>query len=53
MAECTSVAQVREEKTEEDVVERRTEDHLADLPDGAGCTGIWEYLSEQREADDD
>ena len=31
-------------------------DHLRDVPDGAGCTEIWEYLSErsatEREADD-
>jgi len=25
-------------------------DHLNDLEDGAGCTEIWEKLSEQREA---
>jgi hypothetical protein len=24
------------------------EDHLADVPDGCGCTEIWEHLSEQR-----
>ncbi|RAW46149.1 hypothetical protein DQW50_05060 [Halorubrum sp. 48-1-W] len=24
-------------------------DHLADLKDGAGCTEIWEHLSENRE----
>ncbi|MGM0591400.1 MAG: hypothetical protein ACQETI_07190 [Halobacteriota archaeon] len=24
-------------------------DHLDDLPDGAGCTEIWEHLSERRE----
>ena len=28
-------------------------EHLDDLPDGAGCTGIWEYLSERRQSDDD
>lgn len=30
-------------------------DHLSNLSDGAGCTEIWEHLSEQRaaaEADD-
>lgn len=26
------------------------EDHLENLPDGAGCTDIWEHLSGQREA---
>lgn len=29
-----------------------TDDHLDEVPDGAGCTGIWEHLSERREADD-
>ena len=23
-------------------------DHLEDLPDGCGCTEVWEHLSEQR-----
>ena len=27
-------------------------DHLAELSDGAGCTEIWEHLSERREADE-
>lgn len=26
-------------------------DHVADVPDGAGCTEIWEYLSEREEDD--
>ena len=26
-------------------------DHLAELSDGAGCTEIWEHLSERREAE--
>lgn len=30
----------------------RDGEHLADLPDGIGCTEIWEHLSEQREEDD-
>lgn len=25
--------------------------HLSDVEDGAGCTEIWETLSERREAD--
>ena len=28
-------------------------DHLAELSDGAGCTEIWEHLSERREAEED
>jgi len=27
----------------------RDDDHLADVEPGAGCTEIWEYLSERRE----
>lgn len=27
-------------------------DHLNDLPDGSGCTEIWEHLSEDRSDDD-
>ncbi|WP_267903186.1 hypothetical protein [Halobaculum saliterrae] len=27
----------------------RDDDHLHDLEDGAGCTEIWEKLSEQRD----
>ena len=27
-------------------------DHLDHLPDGSGCTEIWEHLSEQRAAGD-
>ena len=26
-------------------------DHVADIGDGAGCTEIWEHLSERREAE--
>lgn len=29
-----------------------TDDHVADLPDGAGCTEIWEHLSERRDSDE-
>jgi hypothetical protein len=32
--------------------EQRVEsEHLTDVPDGAGCTEIWEYLSETRNGD--
>ena len=27
------------------------DDHLSDVPDGAGCTEIWEHLAERREAE--
>lgn len=26
--------------------------HLSEVPDGAGCTEIWEHLSEERESDE-
>ena len=35
--------------TEDEV---QDDDHLSDVPVGAGCTEIWEHLSEQRAADD-
>lgn len=37
-----------------DVSDDREDDrHLEELPDGAGCTEIWEHLSERRGEDDD
>lgn len=27
--------------------------HLAEIPDGAGCTEIWEHLSNERDDGDD
>ncbi len=32
--------------------DEREWDHLDDLEDGAGCTEIWERLSENRSEDD-
>lgn len=29
--------------------EKRDDEHLADIEEGAGCTEIWEHLSEKRE----
>lgn len=29
--------------------EERDDAHLADIEEGAGCTEIWEHLSERRE----
>lgn len=31
----------------------RDDEHLADVDAGAGCTEIWEYLSERRNANGD
>jgi len=33
---------------EEEADDQGVDEHLADLSDGAGCTEIWEHLSEQR-----
>lgn len=30
--------------------EREDTSHVDNVPDGAGCTEIWEHLSEQRDA---
>jgi hypothetical protein len=31
----------------------RDDEHLADVEEGAGCTEIWEHLSERRDAGED
>ncbi|WP_313694524.1 hypothetical protein [Halorarum halobium] len=36
-------------ETEEDVDDEEAGAHLGSVPAGAGCTEIWEELSEQRE----
>ena len=33
--------------------EPREDDHLQDVPDGAGCTEIWEHLSDRRDEEDE
>jgi len=38
------IAEEREQSADQD-------DHLDDVPDGAGCTEIWETLSERRAGD--
>ncbi|WP_170977248.1 hypothetical protein [Halorussus salinisoli] len=40
-----------EESTDEDTDPDQS--HLADVEDGAGCTEIWEHLSDRREDDSD
>ncbi|GAA0665537.1 hypothetical protein ACFQDG_13220 [Natronoarchaeum mannanilyticum] len=37
--------------THETDEEEPEDDHLADIEEGAGCTEIWEHLSEQRDDD--
>ena len=38
------------EEAPDDAGSRENEtDHLSDVPDGSGCTEIWEHLSERRE----
>lgn len=39
----TSICDAEEEP------KRETGNHLSEVEDGAGCTEIWEHLSEQRE----
>jgi hypothetical protein len=34
-------------ETDDDSADR-DDDHLSDLPDGAGCTEIWAHLAERR-----
>lgn len=44
------------EMTEHDdgaTTEEADTDHLQDIEDGAGCTEIWEHLSERRAVDPD
>lgn len=36
-----------------DGVSDRERVHLSDVEDGAGCTEIWEHLSERRESDEE
>ena len=33
----------------EPIAEESDTEHLEDLPDGAGCTEIWEHISETRD----
>jgi hypothetical protein len=47
------VSGTRQQGEEEADETDRDDDHLADVPDGAGCTEIWEHLAERREADED
>lgn len=37
-----------EDDPEAESPDERT-DHLEDVPDGAGCTEIWDHLSDRRE----
>ncbi|WP_331236657.1 hypothetical protein [Natronorarus salvus] len=39
----------RVEPVEDDERGERDDGHLRDVPVGAGCTEIWEHLSERRE----
>jgi hypothetical protein len=43
----------RDARTAHPTAEETEDDqHLSDVPVGAGCTEIWEHLSEQRTAND-
>lgn len=39
----------RDEVETPDEAAGETDDHLTDVPDGAGCTEIWEHISERRD----
>lgn len=41
-----------EQRDDDEQAEPRDEEYLQDLPDGSGCTEIWEHIAERR-ADDD
>lgn len=34
--------------SENKMEEKEEENHLSEIEDGAGCTEIWDYLSEKR-----
>lgn len=40
----------REVETHDDAA-AEDDDHLTDVPDGAGCTEIWEHISERRDGE--
>jgi hypothetical protein len=46
MSEDEDVQAVEDSRVDDDPVDT---DHLDDLEAGAGCTEIWEHLSERRE----
>ncbi len=39
--------------TEQKVSETRDDEHLQNVPDGAGCTEIWEHLSDDRDEENE
>lgn len=41
------------EESADDAESERDDEHLADVPDGAGCTEIWEHLAERHEDETD
>ncbi len=47
-----SAAEGKEKKTREDS-QKHEDDHLQDVPDGAGCTEIWEHLADRRESENE
>jgi len=51
-AEETLDEQAATDESEESDADRERS-HLSDVEDGAGCTEIWEHLSERREDEDD
>lgn len=41
------------DNSDDDHPDNSDDDHLHGLEDGAGCTEIWEHLSEQRDGEDE
>lgn len=44
--------QSSQKPSQENTESREDDAHLADIEDGAGCTEIWEHLSDRRETED-
>ena len=41
-----------DDATTDDDRDDRDDGHLSDVPDGAGCTEIWEHIGDRREDDE-
>ncbi|WP_192498363.1 hypothetical protein [Halorussus halophilus] len=49
--ECAHVVEDEDTRNAEEDPEDDVTAHLQDVEDGAGCTEIWEHLSEKRDED--
>lgn len=48
-----NAASIEATQSESEPADTEDGEHLREIPTGAGCTEIWEKLSEQREENDD